>query len=222
MKRLLASDYRQRIGYPMFLLGVFALLASAAISFGDRLTRSEIAQRLGEDLQALLEQVVPPASHDNKLLEDTVTIHLSNDRSIQAYRARREDRVTAVAYEMRGKGYGGSTLVLVMGINRAGRVLGVRVVSHAETPGLGDKLELAKSDWILGFDGRSLADPEPNGWAVKKDGGVFDQFTGATITPRRVVGLVKDGLELFGVHRTELLGSEAAVGTPTDRRVAKQ
>ncbi len=222
MKHLLASDYRQRIGYPTLLLGVFALLASAAISFGDRLTRSEIAQRLGEDLQALLEQVVPPASHDNKLLEDTVTIQLPDERIIQAYRARRADRVTAVAYEMRGKGYGGSTLVLVMGIDREGRVLGVRVVSHAETPGLGDKLELAKSDWILSFDGRSLTDPEPGSWAVKKDGGVFDQFTGATITPRRVVGLVKDGLELFSTHRAELLEFEVGVGTQMDQHLAKQ
>jgi electron transport complex protein RnfG len=204
------------------LLGVFALLASAAIGFGDRLTRSEIAQRLAEDLQALLEQVVPPAAHDNELLEDTITIHLPDYGTIQAYRARREDRVTAVAYEMRGKGYGGSTLVLVMGIDREGRVLGVRVVSHAETPGLGDKLELAKSDWILSFDGRSLTDPEPSGWAVKKDGGIFDQFTGATITPRRVVGLVKDGLELFSTHRAELLELEVAVGTQVDQHLAKQ
>jgi electron transport complex protein RnfG len=205
VKRVLQGEYRHKLGYQTLLLGFFALVASAAISFGDRLTRSEIAQRLGEDLQALLEQVVPPSSHDNNLLKDTVAITTPDGEIIQVYRARREGQVRAVAYEIRGRGYGGSTLVLVMGIDREGHVLGVRVVSHAETPGLGDKLELAKSDWILSFDGRSLGDPEPEGWAVKKDGGLFDQFTGATITPRRVVGLVKGGLELFSAHRSELL-----------------
>ena len=209
MKRPFKGDYRHRLGYHTLLLGGFALLASAVISFGDRLTRAEIAQRLAEDLQTLLQQVIPPASHDNNLLDDTVAINAPSGEEILVYRARREGQVQAVAYEVRGSGYGGSTLVLVMGIDREGHVLGVRVVSHAETPGLGDKLELSKSDWILSFDGRSLQDPKPQGWAVKKDGGVFDQFTGATITPRTVVGLVKGGLEFFAAQRTQLLETDA-------------
>jgi electron transport complex protein RnfG len=214
-QRLLQGEYRHTLGYHTLLLGSFALLASAVIAFGDRLTRAEIAQRLAEDLQVLLQQVVPPASHDNSLLEDTVVIDGPGGEVTRVYRALREGRVQAVAYEVRGNGYGGSTIVLVMGVDRAGKLLGVRTVSHAETPGLGDKLELAKSDWILSFNGRSLQDPDPRGWAVKKDGGVFDQFTGATITPRTVVASVKEGLEFFSAHRTELLEAEIPPTSPS-------
>jgi electron transport complex protein RnfG len=92
-----------------------------------------------------------------------------------------------------------------MGVDTQGRLLGARVVKHAETPGLGDKIEPAKSKWILDFDGKSLNDPPAEKWAVKKDGGVFDQFAGATITPRAVVKAVKSGLEFFAAHREEIL-----------------
>lgn len=81
----------------------------------------------------------------------------------------------------------------------------MRVISHTETPGLGDKIETAKSDWILGFDGLSLQKPDEQGWHVKKDGGQFDSFTGATITPRAVVKGVHESLQLFAQHRNELL-----------------
>ncbi len=101
-------------------------------------------------------------------------------------------------------------MVMIMGVDRIGTLLGVRVISHAETPGLGDKIEASKSDWILKFNGRSLNDPPPTGWAVKKDGGIFDQFTGATITPRALVGAVKNGLEFFAAHRLALLDEVVA------------
>ena len=94
---------------------------------------------------------------------------------------------------------------MIMGVDRDGNILGVRVLSHKETPGLGDKIEAAKSDWILNFTGRSLDNLTSAQWAVKKDGGVFDQFAGATITPRAVVGAVRDGLELFAARRTEMI-----------------
>jgi electron transport complex protein RnfG len=88
-----------------------------------------------------------------------------------------------------------------VGINIFGEIDGVRVVSHRETPGLGDAIEANRSDWILSFDGRSLLDPFYNRWAVRRDGGVFDQFTGATITPRAVVTAVRDALVYFESHR---------------------
>ena len=83
-------------------------------------------------------------------------------------------------------------------------MLGVRVSMHRETPGLGDAIEIQRSDWVLGFDGRSLDDPEPERWAVRRDGGAFDQLTGATITPRTVVKAVKNALIYFQTHRPEL------------------
>jgi len=93
----------------------------------------------------------------------------------------------------------------MMSVDMEGRLLGARVIKHAETPGLGDKIEIAKAKWILDFNGKSLSDPPPEKWGVKKDGGVFDQFAGATITPRAVVKAVKSGLEFFAAHREEIL-----------------
>jgi len=102
-----------------------------------------------------------------------------------------------------GKGYAGR-IVCMMGVDKNGHLLGVRVIKHAETPGLGDKIEPAKSDWIHSFEGKFLGDPLPEKFAVKKDGGVFDQFAGATITPRAVVKAVNKSLLYFAAHRDEL------------------
>jgi electron transport complex protein RnfG len=96
-----------------------------------------------------------------------------------------------------------------MGIDRSGHITGVRVIKHKETPGLGDKIEAAKNSWIFAFEGKSLGDPAADKWAVKKDGGVFDQFAGATITPRGVVKAVKGGLEFFEKNRAQLLDVSA-------------
>lgn len=207
------TDFRNSLGYPMALLGGIALMTSAAISVADWLTQADITQRQLEDLQATLQQVVPATYFDNDLVRDTVTLR-AGDQTVIAYRARRNGQVQAVCYQVSAPGYGNSAMVMVMGVDRAGTLLGVRVISHAETPGLGDKIEVTKSDWILKFNGRSLNDPPPSGWAVKKDGGIFDQFTGATITPRALVSAVKSGLEFFAAHRLALLDEVVAGGTP--------
>ena len=102
------------------------------------------------------------------------------------------------------RGYNG-TIDLVMAVDRSGRITGVRILRHSETPGLGDPIELRKSDWILGFNDLSLGDPDDAGWRVRKDGGQFDQFTGATITPRAVVTAIHQALRYFGLHRERLL-----------------
>ena len=206
-------EFRRTFSYPMALLGGVALMASAAISVADWLTRADITQRQLEDLQATLQQVVPAAYYDNDLVRDAVTVN-EGGKPVTVYRARRNGQVQAVCYQVSAPGYGSSAMVMVIGVDRNGVLLGVRVISHAETPGLGDKIELSKSDWILRFNGRSLNDPPPAGWAVKKDGGVFDQFTGATITPRALVKAVKGGLEFFAAHRTMLLDDVVAGGNP--------
>ncbi len=110
-------------------------------------------------------------------------------------------------------GYNGRIRLLV-GIGFDGRVSGVRVTGHNETPGLGDAVEAEKSDWILGFKGRSLTDPPPERWAVRKDGGDFDQFTGATITPRAVVRAVRQALAYYDAHRDTLFDSPATTDSP--------
>ena len=197
-------EHRQTLRYQVVLLGGVALLTSAVMGIADRLTRTDIANRQLEDLQATLQQVIPAGYYDNELVRDTATIQ-DGERSVVVYRARKAGQVQAVCYQVSAPGYGNTAIAIIIGVDRNGTLLGTRVISHNETPGLGDKIELSKSNWILSFTGRSLTNPPPDKWGVKKDGGVFDQFTGATITPRAVVKAVKGGLEFFAAHRAVLL-----------------
>lgn len=186
------------------LLGAFSLVAALLLASGDLLTREAIEARGREDLKAGLAQVIPKALHDNDLLKDQMFVPLSDGQTQQVFRALKAGRVVAVALPLQTQGYGG-TIRLLVGVDAAGRILGVRVLAHRETPGLGDWIELGKSEWVLGFDGLSLGDPDVSGWVVKKDGGRFDQFSGATITPRAVVTAVRDGLQFFAAHKGALL-----------------
>ena len=206
MNTVANPTYRQRVGYQAGLLGGFSLVAAALLVMGDIATRDAIVERKAEDLLASLAQVIPPAMHDNDLLANTLSLEPDGtevDGTLTVYRALQGLKVKAVAFEVTGQGYAGPIRVL-LGVAADGRILGARVLAHAETPGLGDKIEVARNDWILSFDGRSLKDPAPDGWAVKKDGGLYDQFSGATITPRAVVKAVKGGLELFEARRDTL------------------
>jgi electron transport complex protein RnfG len=196
-------EYRKRLAYSAALLGGFAMLAGAALTLGHVHTRDDIAARLAEDRQASLSQVIPAALHDNDLLQAPLTLALGTD-SKTVFRATLDGQVSAVAFEMVGQGYGGAIVVL-LGLDRDGKVLGARVIAHNETPGLGDKIEVKKDRWITTLEGHSLTELGHSGWQVKKDGGQFDQFTGATITPRAVITAVRDGLDLFAAHKTELL-----------------
>lgn len=197
-------EYRKRLAYSAALLGGFAMLAGAALTLGHVHTRDDIAARLAEDRQASLSQVIPAALHDNDLLADPLQLSLNDKDSKTVFRATHEGKVSAVAFEMVGQGYGGAIVVL-LGLDRDGKVLGARVIAHNETPGLGDKIEVKKDRWITTLDGHSLAELGHGGWQVKKDGGQFDQFTGATITPRAVITAVRNGLDLFAAHKAELL-----------------
>ena len=206
MNTVANPTYRQRVGYQAGLLGGFSLVAAALLVMGDIATRDAIVERKAEDLLASLAQVIPPAMHDNDLLANTLRLGpdaTEAEGTLTVYRALQGLEVKAVAFEVTGQGYAGPIRVL-LGIGADGRILGARVLAHAETPGLGDKIEVARHDWILSFDGRSLKDPTSEGWAVKKDGGIYDQFSGATITPRAVVKAVKGGLELFEARRDTL------------------
>ena len=205
MSTVANPTYRQRVGYQAGLLGGFAMVAAAMLVMGDIATRDAIQQRQAEDLLASLAQVIPPELHDNDLLADTLTLQ-TPDGEVIVYRALEGLTVSGVAFETVGQGYGGAIRVL-LGVDKDGRILGARVLAHTETPGLGDKIEVDRDDWILDFDGKSLGEPPPERWAVKKDGGDFDQFSGATITPRAVVKSVKQGLELFAAHRDALTAS---------------
>lgn len=193
---------RARLSYQTLLLGGVALLTSGALALASRVTGPDIQAAEARDLKQSLAQVLP-GQYDNDLLHDTVVLPVAQD-AVTVYRARRAGEVQAVVFQVVGQGYAGP-IVCIMGVARDGRLLGVRVLKHRETPGLGDKIEPAKSAWIDAFRGKSLGAPAAEAWAVKKDGGAFDQFSGATITPRAVVHAVRGGLEFFGRERARLL-----------------
>ena len=203
------EELRGKLFYQGVLLGSVALLTSAALALAARMTEADIKAAEAADLKQSLTQVLP-GEYENDLLKDTVTLP-GKEGDVLVYRARRGGKVEAVVYRMIGHGYAGA-MVCVMGVSREGKILGVRVIKHAETPGLGDKIEPAKSDWINSFEGKWLGEPSAAKWAVKKDGGVFDQFAGATITPRGVVKAVKQGLEFFEQNRAALLEGAAEEG----------
>jgi electron transport complex protein RnfG len=123
---------------------------------------------------------------------------------VTVYRARMDGLPVAVMMIITAPdGYNGD-IRLLAGIDAEGAVIGVRVISHKETPGLGDPIEIEKSDWILGFNKKSLRNPESNGWGVKRDDGQFDQFTGATISPRAVVKVMHNTLLYFDANKQML------------------
>ncbi len=185
------------------LLALFSLGTAMILSLSDELTSAAIRDRATEDLHASLAQVIPPTSHDNDPSADIRQIEDDEEGTVPVYLSATGGTVTSAAFVLTGYGYSGAIEVLI-GISEDGKIDGVRVLSHSETPGLGDKVEERKSDWIYGFAGLSLADPAPEDWKVKRDGGVFDQFSGATITPRAVVSTVKRGLAFFDRHHTEI------------------
>lgn len=186
------------------VLGAFCLGFGLVLAVTDHVTADDIAARALEDRQNSLSQVIPDDAHDNDLVGDTLQLSDAQGREITVYRARKAGKVTGVAYEIFGTGYAGE-IKLMMGIGADGRLLGVRVLAHKETPGLGDKIEVKKADWILRFTGLGLGNPPAERWKVKKDGGDFDQFAGATITPRGVVGAIHGGLDFFAAHKSEIL-----------------
>ena len=203
------------------LLALFAVCTTVLISGTYLLTRDRIAlEKRHAEERALLE-IVPRDMHDNSMLDDVIPVgpaaaglKLAEDKRI--YLARQNGEVvTAIIPVTAPDGYTGA-IDLVVGVNRDGSIAGVRVLSHRETPGLGDKIDLKKTDWILGFDGRSLGNPEPARWAVRKDKGDFDQFTGATITPRAVVAATLRGLQYADANRQRLFegAAEAAKESP--------
>jgi electron transport complex protein RnfG len=196
--------WRDKLSYQPLSLAIVAMLTSATLAVSNQLTNDGIRQAEQRDLQASLAQVLPEGYADNELLKDTMEIAGSDGKPITLYRARQAGKVNGAVFQVSGRGYAGDVVVII-GIDASGTLLGARVVKHQETPGLGDKIELAKTKWIRGFEGKSLESPPTEKWAVKKDGGVFDQFAGATITPRAVVKAVKGGLEFFAAHRQEIL-----------------
>ena len=195
-------------------LGLVAVAGTTLLAGVHHLTAERIAAQERRAVLEQLEQIIPAHRYDNELQDDWITLqnerHFPRGQQVVAYRARRDGQPVAVIFRFAAvDGYNGP-IHLLAGIEADGSLLGVRVTSHRETPGLGDAIEAEKSDWIQSFDGRSLRSPEPARWGVRRDGGAFDQFTGATITPRAVVEAVRRALEYHEDNREALFEAPAA------------
>ena len=200
------------------LLGLFAVSGTALLAITFEATAPQIANNERAAILKALHALIPESRHDNDIFTDTIGVtdqHLSRlKKPVAVFRARKENKpVAAIISSVAPDGYNGSIYLLVA-IDYDGSLAGVRVAKHRETPGLGDAIDERKSNWIHSFSGKSLANPTPDQWRVKRDGGQFDQFTGATITPRAVVKAVKNTLEYFQENRDKLF-TEKPVETPS-------
>jgi len=197
-----------KMGRAGLLLTIFAVLGGGLVAFSFHKTYEQIKYNERITLLRTLNTLIPYELYDNDLFNDTTTILnealLGIDKPITIYRARKVGQpIAAVLRPVAPDGYNGRIYLLVA-INYEGILIGVRILSHQETPGLGDKFELRRSNWILGFNGRSLNNPKTSDWKVKRDDGVFDQLTSATITPRAIVKAVYKTLLFYNKYHVEI------------------
>ena len=189
------------------LLGVFAIVGTAIVAFTYEQTQQRVVENKRQYKLRKLHELISPDMHDNDLDTDTVSVNdprLARDTQMTVYRARKDNRpVAAIIEAIAPDGYSGKIRLLVA-VNTNGKLAGVRVTEHLETPGLGDAIEANKSDWITIFNGKSLNSPKPKHWRVRRDGGEFDQITSATITSRAVVKATRNVLEYFADNQQAL------------------
>ena len=195
-------------------LAICAVLAVALLGGTHVLTRQRIDDARAQTERDALARVLPASYFDNDLANDRIRVvapaWLGDDKPLTVWRARRANAPSALVLQaVASDGYAGP-IHLRIGVDVDGRVTGVRVTAHQETAGLGDPIEAERSDWILGFIDRALGSPPLEQWRVRRDGGEFDQFAGATVTPRAVVGAVRRALQYVERH------ADALYDAPTD------
>ena len=201
------------MGVAALILTGFALVGTGLVAVTYFGTKDIIAEAQRAALEASLNQLVPAERYDNRVTEDRIDVvapeWLGTPEPVTVYRARKNGQPVALfATPFAPDGYSGP-IQLLIGVYVDGTLAGVRVLAHKETPGLGDAIEERRSPWILALTGKSLTDPPLEKWKVKKDGGVFDQFTGATITPRAVVKATQRFLEYVRNHQEQLFNPAA-------------
>lgn len=217
MTELLISIRKNAIG-----LCLFAIVTAGSIGIAQVATKDSIEKNIQIAQAKALHEIVPQNAYDNDLLNDTISLSSSNENDdihtrwnlrllgpiaedAVAYIARKDGKAHTIILPVSAPDGYTTKIDMIVGIKLDGSLTGVRVINHKETPGLGDKVEAKKNPWILQFSGLSLLNPPLKSWAVKKDGGEFDQFTGATITPRAVVRSVRLALQFFKQHSQELI-----------------
>jgi electron transport complex protein RnfG len=196
-----------------FTLAIIAAVCTALVAATFQVTD----ERIAENEQAWLEQSLQPALSglffDSGVSESKLTIpaphELPGSEDAIIYRVSAGEEPVAALFVVSARdGYAGAIRLLV-GVDISGAITGIHVLAHRETPGLGDRVESNKSDWVKQFDGRSLQDPIASGWKIKRDGGDFDQLTGASVTPRAIVKAVKETLQYFDANAVAVFTSAA-------------
>jgi len=197
-------------------LGLFAVVCTAVVVMTFENTHEKIKQSEKQFILKKLHTLIKPQEHDNDLFADTIKINdtqfLHSTDMTTVYRARYQGQPIAVLFTTNAPdGYSGTIKILV-GIYHNGTLAGIRIISHKETPGLGDAIDEKKSPWVYSFNQKSLANTPQKNWQVKKDGGQFDQFTGATITPRAIINAVHNALRYFNANKNLLFSIEKSNG----------
>lgn len=198
------------------ILAAFALLVTAVVALTHVLTKDDIALQEQRYLLTLLDQVIEPSTYDNDLANQCVLItapeSLGRQTPQRAFIATNNGQTVGIVIETTApNGYNGN-IDLIVAVDLNGKVSGVRTLRHQETPGLGDKIELKKSSWIESFKQKILNDNNQQQWQVKKDGGTFDQFTGATITPRAVISATKKAVDFVNKNHQRIIDSSNHCG----------
>ena len=215
----------QTMGKNGLVLAVFAIFTTGLISLTYFGTKDQIALQQQQKLLGILNAVIDENSYDNLIQQDCALVTsvemLGSKEPQHIYRATKQGQAVAAAIETTAPdGYSGK-IQLVVGVTSSqadsATVTGVRILDHKETPGLGDKIDLRINNWVLDFNNQIYTAEIASNWAVKKDGGQFDQFTGATITPRAVVNAVKSSVEYYLANKTAI--SSAANGCALNNSV---
>jgi len=202
------------------ILGLFAMVSTGLIVMTHLLTKDKIAKEIELSLVRQLTQMVPSEHYDNEVYLDCITVNdlnlLGSKEDQKVYRMRNEGNdfalmITTVAPD----GYSGK-IDIAVAVSSHGKILGANILTHQETPGLGDKIERNKSDWLTQFNGLSLKQLDKDKWQVKKDGGQFDGLTGATITPRAVVKAIYNTLLYIESHQQNLFNQVSNCSLPKD------
>ena len=215
---LLQSVTKNAIG-----LALFALVTAGVIALVKLSTAVQIQDNIAQAQAKALYEIVPESSVDNVLLHDVLPLNLEHvkkqlnvhllgpiDSQANIHFAKLNGKLHTLIFPVVAPDGYTTAIKLLVGVKLDGTLAGVRIIDHKETPGLGDKVELKKSNWVLSFNGKSLLNPDSDKWKVKKNGGEFDSFTGATITPRAVINAVKQALVFYQDYQTSILELKTA------------
>lgn len=203
-------------GKQLLMLTVVIAVCLAILGIAAQLTANRIARNERAWFEAQINALVPAELHDNDLLTDRIEVSapeaLGTRNPVSIYRGRRNGKpAAAIINSVAPDGYGGP-IELLVAVSYDGTILGVRVVAHHETPGMGDAFAQPGSNWLAAFAGRSLNNPEMRGWNVRRDGGQFEQFTSATISPRAIIQAVQRTLDYHDQHRSSIY--QPLIATP--------